>query len=142
MRAKSISFCLAGAKRAATSNRSREKESEMTRRSGESFFKGFVIGGALGALAAFLMAPQPGEETRTQIREKGLELKEQAETAYADLQDRIETAAADLRTRVDELSAKVDQVVVRTRADVAQKTAELAEQVAPEEAPVEEPMDK
>jgi gas vesicle protein len=114
----------------------------MTRHDSVSFFKGFVIGGAIGALAAILMTPQSGEETRTQIREKGLELREQAEAAYSELQGRIETAAADLRTRVDELSAKVDHVVVQTRADVAQKAAELVEQVAPDEVSVEEPADK
>ena len=114
----------------------------MTKHDSGSFFQGFVIGGVIGAVTAFLMAPQSGEETRTQIRARSLELKEQAEAAYADLQSKIETAAADLRTSVDELSTKMDQVIVRTRADVAQKTAKLAEQVAPEKAAVEKPADE
>jgi gas vesicle protein len=110
----------------------------MAKQAGGSFFKGFIIGGTIGAIAAFLMAPQSGEETRTQIREKSIEIGQQAETAYADVQGRIEKAAADLRTRVDGLSAKMDQIILQTRADVAQRTATLAEQVAPEEATVKE----
>jgi hypothetical protein len=39
----------------------------------------FLIGGLVGVIAAFLMAPQSGEETRAQIRDKS-ELKYKAKT--------------------------------------------------------------
>jgi gas vesicle protein len=96
------------------------------------FFKGFMIGGAIGATAALLMAPRPGEETRTQIRAKGVEFKEQAETTLAEMQKRAETSAADLRARFDELSAKVDEIVTQNRAMLSQRAAQVAEEIAPE----------
>jgi len=40
-----------------------------------AFITGFVVGGLVGAAVALLLAPQSGEETRTLIREKSIELK-------------------------------------------------------------------
>ena len=37
---------------------------------GAAFFAGLVIGGLIGAALALLLAPQSGEETRAQIRDK------------------------------------------------------------------------
>ncbi|MEE3254631.1 MAG: YtxH domain-containing protein, partial [Chloroflexota bacterium] len=42
-----------------------------------AFFSGFVIGGLVGAAVALVLAPQSGQETRQQIHDKGVELKEQ-----------------------------------------------------------------
>ena len=97
-----------------------------------AFVKGALIGGAIGAGAALLLAPQSGEETRTQIRDKGFEVKEKAEARYADLQERTEQTLDGLHAKVDEMSAKVDQAIVRIRSDLSKKTADLAEEVAPE----------
>jgi gas vesicle protein len=38
---------------------------------------GLLIGGLAGAGAMLLLAPQSGEKTRTQIQEKGVELRDQ-----------------------------------------------------------------
>jgi len=38
---------------------------------------GLLIGGLAGAITMLLMAPQSGEKTRTQIQEKGIELRDQ-----------------------------------------------------------------
>ena len=37
---------------------------------------GLVVGCLAGAVAMWLLAPQSGEETRTQIQEKGIELRD------------------------------------------------------------------
>jgi len=39
---------------------------------------GMVIGGLAGAVTMLLLAPQSGKRTRIQIREKGIELRDQA----------------------------------------------------------------
>ena len=39
-----------------------------------NFFKGLLIGGALGALAGILFAPKSGKKLRSDIREKGREI--------------------------------------------------------------------
>ena len=49
-----------------------------------SFLIGFVVGGVAGAVAALLLAPQSGEETRNLIRDKSIELRDKA-TEQADV---------------------------------------------------------
>jgi len=44
--------------------------------SGALFFAGLITGGLVGASLALLLAPQSGEDTRSQIRDKGLELRD------------------------------------------------------------------
>jgi gas vesicle protein len=39
---------------------------------------GMLIGGLAGAVTMLLLAPQSGEKTRTQIQEKGIELRDYA----------------------------------------------------------------
>jgi gas vesicle protein len=46
--------------------------------SGSLFFVGLMTGGLVGAGLALLLTPQSGEETRSQIKHKSLELKEEA----------------------------------------------------------------
>ena len=46
-------------------------------------FTGLLIGGLAGTITALLLAPQSGEETRKQIREKGIELRDRT-TELAD----------------------------------------------------------
>ncbi len=43
-----------------------------------SFLAGFVIGGLVGAATALILAPQSGQDTRSQIAGKGQELREQS----------------------------------------------------------------
>jgi gas vesicle protein len=80
-----------------------------------TFFAGLIVGGLVGAAVALLMAPQSGEETRTVIRDKGIELKDRAveysadamgkaDKAYEDARARAEVALEDLKARADDLS--------------------------------------
>ncbi len=68
-----------------------------------SFLSGFIIGGLVGAAVALLLAPQSGEETRTLLKEKGIELKERAEDTAEEARVRAEQVTADARTRAEEL---------------------------------------
>ena len=62
---------------------------------GGEFLAGFILGGLVGAAIGLLLAPQPGEETRAQLMERGIELKARAE----------EKMLEDARRRVEELEA-------------------------------------
>ncbi|MDH5508698.1 MAG: YtxH domain-containing protein [Anaerolineae bacterium] len=85
-----------------------------------NFLSGFVIGGLVGAVTAFLLAPQSGEETRTLIKEKGIELKDKAVLTAEETYARAEAAAAEARARADELAK-----IARDRAEEMKKRGQL-----------------
>jgi gas vesicle protein len=80
-----------------------------------AFLIGFVVGGLVGAAVALLMAPQSGEETRTVIREKGIEIKDRAMETAEEARERAEKfrkmhanepgILPEARTRATELAA-------------------------------------
>jgi len=96
-----------------------------------AFLAGFILGGLVGAAAALILAPQSGEQTRTQIREKGIELRDRAEDVAEDARKRAEVAAAEARKRADELAARADMAATeaRKRADeLAARSREVYDQ--------------
>jgi gas vesicle protein len=87
-----------------------------------AFLAGFIIGSLAGAAAALLMAPQSGEETRTMIREKGIELKDRAVETYEEALTRAEKA-------LEEARVKAEQAIEETRLR-AEEMANLAKEKA------------
>jgi len=75
-----------------------------------TFFAGLVVGGLVGAAVALLLAPQSGEETRTMIKDKSIELKDRAVEYGQDARLRAEKAFDDARIRADEA---IEQLRVR-----------------------------
>jgi gas vesicle protein len=69
-----------------------------------AFLVGFIIGGVTGAVTALLLAPQTGEETRTLIRSKAIELRDIAGESLDDAYAQAEAAAVEARTRFDDLA--------------------------------------
>ena len=90
----------------------------------EAYFAGFIIGGLVGAAAALLLAPQSGEETRTLIRDKSVELKDKASESAEEARLRMVETVDDLRERVDELSASVGKQTVEVDVEVVETTEE------------------
>jgi gas vesicle protein len=93
-----------------------------------TFLAGFLIGGFVGAAVALLYAPQSGEETRTIIKEKSIELKDKAtetaeetraraEKALEEAKARAEVAIQETRVRAEELA----RVTKEKAADFQQK---------------------
>jgi gas vesicle protein len=67
-----------------------------------SLLAGIGLGALVGAMAALLLAPHSGAETRTQIRET-------ADDVLHKLRDSVD----DLRTKVDGLVANTKQAITR-----------------------------
>lgn len=85
---------------------------------GMDFLAGLVAGGLIGAALALLMAPQSGEETRAQLREKSEELKNTASETIADSRVKADAIIADARTRAENIMADA-----RTKAEEIQVQA-------------------
>lgn len=69
-----------------------------------AFLLGFLVGGLAGATAALLLAPKSGEETRTEIKTKAIELYDKASTSVDTAFEEAEKAAEEARVRFEELS--------------------------------------
>ena len=99
-----------------------------------AFLAGFVIGGLVGAATALLLAPQSGEETRTVIRDKSIELKDKAGETTAEARARAEAALKEAQARYDELSqqakVKTDELKQRGQVVLDEQKAKLGEQKA------------
>jgi len=79
-----------------------------------SFLIGFIVGGLIGAAVALLFAPQSGEETRAQIREKSIELRDQASEQASAYKAQADKQIGVLRQKVEELQVKLAKDVKPT----------------------------
>ncbi len=93
------------------------------------FVIGFLLGALAGAAAALLMTPYSGEEMRGQLKERGIELKSEAERR-----------AADARMQAEELQEK-GRIVLSDNVKKAQEAVQAAQaklgkpETTPSEAP-------
>ena len=74
--------------------------------SGGEFLAGFLIGAFAGAAAALLFAPKSGEETRTIIRERGIELKDRAGEVSVEARRRAEEVQSQAKTKAQDLTTQ------------------------------------
>ena len=95
------------------------------RNGGGELFAGLVIGALVGAGAALLMAPQSGEETRAQIRDASVELKDRADTTIAEARAKAEAITADARRRAEEITADARKRADKIVADATKKADEI-----------------
>jgi gas vesicle protein len=79
-----------------------------------NFFKGLLIGGALGALAGILFAPKSGKKLRADIREKGNEILNDGKKIYADagaktkdILEEVKHQAKDLKKEAENTGEKI-----------------------------------
>lgn len=62
----------------------------------------YIIGALIGAGIALLMAPQSGQETRSLILNKGMEIKDRAVESVEDTRDRASRAIGDITEQTKE----------------------------------------
>jgi len=80
-----------------------------------AFLIGFVVGGVAGAVAALLLAPQSGEETRTLIKDKSIELRDKAAEQAEVVATKANEFADQAKTRGKEAYETVKKTVARKR---------------------------
>ena len=74
-----------------------------------AYLAGFIIGGLVGAAAALLLAPQSGEETRTQIRDKSIEIRDKASASMDDIKVKTTEQIGAAKQRVEGMAQQVQQ---------------------------------
>jgi gas vesicle protein len=80
-----------------------------------------LVGGLIGAGVALLLAPKAGEETRAQIRDKSLSLKEQATSLFND-------AAQSTRDSFDSLAHRGQEMLDQSQDALQDAEAHLMDE--------------
>lgn len=89
-----------------------------------TFLFGFLLGGITGAVVALLYAPQSGEETRTVIKEKAIELADKTGDTLEETYVKAEQAATDAVAKAQDLI----KVAQEKATDVTQKGQVILEE--------------
>lgn len=90
-----------------------------------AFLVGFFVGGITGAVVSLLLAPQSGEETRTVIKEKAIELKDKTAATAEETYQKAEKLATD--------ATEKSKSFIKTTADKAATTLKKKPVVLEEE---------
>lgn len=99
-----------------------------------AFLAGFVLGGLAGAVTALLLAPQSGEETRLQIHDKSIELKDKAAVTAEEYKARADDYISSAQTVLEEQLERVQASKAETEQELAEEEAsEDVLEDAPEE---------
>lgn len=73
----------------------------------KNVFLGLLVGGLVGAIAMLLFAPQSGKQTRDQIQDKGIELRDLTAKKFnktvAEVQARTGKITSDVREKAGEI---------------------------------------
>ena len=96
--------------------------SDSSSSSGFAFIAGLVVGGAIGAIAGLLFAPESGEETRKKVAVKSKEWADDMYNKFDDLKDSVTEVLEDVKQGAAEVMDDVKKGSSQVLEDV-KKTA-------------------
>lgn len=79
--------------------------------SATKFLAGFIVGGAIGAIAGVLLAPKSGEETRAMIADSTKEAIRRADETVKEIQSKADHVVSDMQKRGDEIKEKLQNLI-------------------------------
>ena len=85
------------------------------------FLAGFVVGGALGALAGILLAPQSGEETRELLNDASKDVVKKTDKTVKEIQEKADTVVTDLQKKSDEIMDKIQTLLNKQKVETTEE---------------------
>lgn len=95
-----------------------KQEVKRKTRAAKPVLSGFLVGSVIGAATALFFAPRSGEETRAEIRDKAIDLRDQATVTAKDTVSQVKSKASDVRDNVVE---KVEELKQRGKETIAKQ---------------------
>lgn len=81
------------------------------------FLAGCVIGGALGAIAGILLAPQSGEETRELLNDASKDVVKKTDKTVKEIQEKADVVVSDIQQKGDEIMEKIQSLINKQKAE-------------------------
>lgn len=81
------------------------------------FLAGFVVGGALGAVAGVLLAPQSGEETREILNDASKDVAKKTDKTVKEIQDKADVVVSELQQKGDEIMGKIQDLINKQKSE-------------------------
>jgi gas vesicle protein len=94
---------------------------------GKHLFKGLLIGSLVGAATMLLFAPRSGEQTRAEIRDKALELRDRTGETVKDTVSQAKSKAYELKENVWDRVADLKQRGKQTASEQLERVSQAAE---------------
>ncbi len=91
--------------------------------SGFEFFKGVLFGGVVGAVIALLYAPKAGSEMRDELRQRSLELRDDADSKLELAQRKAEALFQETKKELEQLRKEAEAAA----AELARSAEETVE---------------
>ena len=89
---------------------------------------GFLVGSAIGVATALLFAPKSGEETRAEIRDRAVDLRDRTSVTVKDTVSQAKSKAYELKDTVsDTVREKTEEIKQRGKHAVNRKLDDVAD---------------
>lgn len=88
------------------------------------FLAGFIAGGALGAIAGILLAPQSGEETREMLNDVSKDVVKKTDKTVKEIQEKADSAVSELQTKGDEIMGKIQELINKQKSESSQENSQ------------------
>ena len=93
-----------------------------------TFLGGLLVGGLAGAVIALLNAPRPAQETRAQIRTKGIELKDTTEQKVEEFWTQGRAAVDESQKQWTKASEEIKQIASEAIAEIRRAAVQAAKE--------------
>ncbi len=81
------------------------------------FLAGFIVGGAIGAIAGILLAPKSGEETRQILADTAQDMAKRADETAKQIQVKADDVVSDLQKRGEEIKEKLQDLIAKQKGE-------------------------
>ena len=87
------------------------------------FIAGFIVGGAIGAIAGILLAPKSGEETRQMLSDSAKDMIKKADETAKQIQSKADDAVTELQKKGEEIKGKLQDLINRQKEEKSENPA-------------------